>query len=97
MVKTNMAKSKLRIGSIDGDKLWMETFSSLTDLRDEVLLRAKLDYLRLGPRFHKVFAGSAERLNLEQIYAWFDGKDGYNAALKFGDYSKWILISRETE
>jgi hypothetical protein len=96
MIKTiNKAMAKIKIGTLDGDKLWMETFPTHTALVEEVLLRAKLEYLYGYPKFHKLYHGSVNRLLLDQITVWFNGKEGFDTANNYGDNQEWVLITRE--
>jgi hypothetical protein len=87
--------TKLKIGTLESSKLWMETFPSRTALIEEVLLRAKLEYLNGYPKFAKIYHGSVNFLTLDQITAWFNGKAGFDVAMHYGDDSEWILITKE--
>jgi hypothetical protein len=89
------AMAKIKIGTLEGDKVWMETYPTNTSLVEEVLLRAKLEYVYGYPKFHKLYHGSVGRLSLDQIIAWFNGKEGFDTAMTYGDNAEWILITRE--
>jgi hypothetical protein len=91
-----MALTKFKIGTLERDKLWLETFPTLSQLTEEVLLRARLEYLGTGPKFNKLFSGNVDGLTIDQITVWFNGKQGFDAAMLHGDNAEWILITRET-